>query len=155
MAECRYTDCNSSEIVAVLDSRLRNQPGGGNPYKERCQACDRFQTAISKDAFKTHNSQRRVLPRGFDENAAVPTIPLTEWDRRDELQEVVARLNDDNDSNEEATASEPEDSGDAAAAVTDGGQPDNEFLCPGCESTVYGYPERCPECACPYRWNDA
>jgi hypothetical protein len=158
MAECRYNDCNSTEIVAVLDSRLRNEPGGGNPYKERCQTCNRFQTAISKEAFKTHRSQARVLPRNFDENAADPTIPMTEWDRRDELEDALARINDDDEAEEgdEPTPDGAGAGGDGEAAVaTDGGhdEPENRFTCPGCDSTVSGYPETCPECGCPYRWS--
>jgi len=160
MAECRYNDCSSTEIVAVLDSRLRNEPGGGNPYKERCQTCNRFQTAISKEAFKNHHSQARVLPRNFDEHAADPTIPMTEWDRRDELDDALARINDDagdagDDPGDGVQADEAGDGGGGGeAAVTDGGQPENRFTCPGCDSAVTGYPESCPECGCPYRWTD-
>jgi len=102
-----------------------------------CSAGD-FQTA----------EHQHVLPADVDLDDEDPTVPAEEFNG------TVDGL---------ATAASSDD---APQAMTDGGedldehddgddeQDDvNEFDCPKCGTHLTGYPDECPDCAVPYRWD--
>jgi len=122
--ECKY--CDSTDTVPVLDASMRHQPGGGNPYRVRCRSCWRWLPSTSKAEFKNH-LHPRVLPKGVGADEPDSTIPLEEWDRSDEFEEVVQRV------------------------LEDGGSV-NEFDCPACGAELTGYPDECSKCETPFEW---
>lgn len=96
-----------------------------------CSAAD-FQTA----------DHQHVLPADADPDGEDPTVPAEEFDG------VVDGL---------ASAASSDDS---PTAMTDGGEDmddqeseENEFDCPNCGTHLTGYPDECPECEVPYRWD--
>lgn len=97
-----------------------------------CSAGD-FQTA----------DHQHVLPRDADPDDEDPTVPAEEYDGP--VDGVSGA----------STDSTPE-------VLTDGGEvkdedeneDENTFDCPECGEHVVGYPDECPECGVPYRWND-
>lgn len=140
---CRY--CASERVAAVLDKRMEKSPTAGNKYRKLCLACSRWLPMCGAADFQTADHQH-VLPADADPDDEEPTVPAEEYDG------PVDGL---------ATAASGDD--EAPTAMTDGGtdlddQDDeehvNEFDCPECGEHLTGYPDECPTCEVPYRWDD-
>jgi rRNA maturation protein Nop10 len=145
--ECPH--CGSGRTVPVLDVRMRGQPHGGNPYRARCLGCDRWLPMASKEDFKNH-LHPHVLRKDADPDADDCTIPLEDWDRADDYQEVLKRLERYRDRErpyEIATDGDGTDETEQQAERT------NNFACPACDEERTGYPDRCPDCGATYNWN--
>ena len=140
---CQY--CASERVAAVLDKRMEHSPTAGNKYRKRCLSCERWLPMCSAGDFQTAEHQH-VLPRDADPDDDEPTVPADEFDGP--VDGLATRGGDD-----------------APTAMTDGGedlddQDDeehddvNEFDCPECDTHLTGYPDECPDCGVPYRWNN-
>lgn len=148
--------CGSEETVPVLDVKLTRRPGGGNPYRARCLACSsRYGTAGKVDW--ANHSHPHVLPRTADPGAEHPTIPLSEYDDRDDLPDyvedagvVLDRAEELRDEGREFEVVDPVQEDD----VDEDPEPEtvNRFDCPGCGAEVEGKPDECPGCGAPYQW---
>ena len=131
------SSCGSGRLVPVLDVRLTRQPGGGNPYRERCLGCSTRFGLVSKSDWQ-HHTHPHVLPLDADHEDEGTVIPLAEWERAEEFSDVVERaamLRDD----------------DFGFEVV-GSEAFNRFDCPQCGTAVEGKPEECPTCGAPYKW---
>lgn len=122
---------------------MLRQAGGGNPYRKRCLGCNTWFGLTSKKTFSNH-SHPHVLPRTHDSEAEECCIPLSEWDRSDEYQDVVDR------------AAQLRDDGHEFEVVLPGSDQEeqsiNRFDCPKCDNEVEGKPDACPHCGAPYKW---
>lgn len=139
------TSCGSSKTVPVLNVERQAGPtNNGNPYRARCMSCDSSFKPVGEDDWRSHRHPH-VLPK----EAIAPggIIPLEEWDRAERYQEVVDRIENYRGGGD----GEEED----VEGVDEGPEPEatNAFRCPNCGARVTGYPDECPECEAPYKWD--
>jgi hypothetical protein len=116
---------------------MLNQANGGNPYRQYCLDCNRFDVAVSKSDWKNH-LHPHVLPRDVDQDDSESIIPLEEWDESARFEKVVdrvARLQRD----------------ERPYRVIEGEEV-NVFPCPNCNETLYGFPDECEACGAPFEW---
>ena len=131
------TSCGSGRLVPVLDVRLTQQSGGGNPYRVRCLGCaTRFGLASKTDW--QHHTHPHVLPVDASHENEDAVVPLAEWEQSEEFSEVVER------------SAELRDDGYRYEVV--GPEVFNRFDCPHCGIAVEGKPAECPDCGVSYTW---
>jgi predicted RNA-binding Zn-ribbon protein involved in translation (DUF1610 family) len=131
------TSCGSGRLVPVLDVRLTQKPNGGNPYRVRCLECSTRFGLASKQDWK-HHTDPHVLPLDADHEQDGSVIPLREWDRADEYDDIIDRAGNLRADGFSFEVVEPDDL--------------NRFECPNCGSTVDGKPAECPDYTVPYDW---
>ena len=108
----------------------------------------------SKDTFKSH-LRPHVLPKDADPETEGSTIPLEDWDRSEQYQELVDRLKSYQE--RERIYGTVADAGEEGDEEEVDDQPANDeetnrFECPACGQEVTGYPDDCPHCGHPYKW---
>ena len=155
--ECRY--CKRDAVVPVLDKSIeRNPAGGGNKYRRRCTACDRWAPMCSEDHYRDH-AHPHVLPVDADADAEGSILPLEQYDYGPEWNDLVDRVTESDPSPSEEPSPSDAAGGAGRRAMTDGGEvadddepSGNVFDCPWCGEQQHGKPECCGDCGAEYEW---
>lgn len=158
--ECEY--CGADDVVPVIDKRIERRPTAGNKYRQRCLACWRWHPCCAAEDWETHDDAR-ILPADADPDNEENLLTPEEWEREkaeeereqkqnERLKEVKERVG----GGEVATdgAGDDQDHGDDVEDSDDEVEETNEFDCPECGEHVTGFPDECPACGVPYRWDN-